>query len=800
MKKLLDSLTKELSLPRKPDPLEVVRYAAQKYFIVFCCAVFPDFIPTRFHSFLADYLQKIYENIASGIDERLTLAVPPQFGKSTMVSELFPAWIMGKKPWPIVCASYGTSLAELKSQHCRDIVDSDIYKYIFPKTRLNPDSTSKEFWQTSNHASYKAVGRGSGLTGHAAKILLADDLLADRAEASSETVRESSWSWWNSVFYTRKQSRSGIVLISTRWALDDIQGKIEKQQKENESRFGPRGLYDRWKNISFPAIPDEDIVVDGSLLCKAGNSLCPERFTLEDLTKTKNSYISTGKVSDWASLYMQTPIIAENAKFRREWFRYYEPEVLTGKQLYYTTTVDLAISQKKSADYTVIRTVAKEVDGPKWFLIDVTRGRLDPLQTIDAVFHHWKQYRSKVYIESVAYQAALQYFLVDEQRKRNEFFTIEEIKPSKLSKKEERIEGLIPLYKAGVVYHRKGQDENLELELMQFPFGNHDDECLVGNTLVSTQFGDKKIKDIKVGEKVLTPLGLSKVVASECTGIKNSLKKFGLEGTFNHKVFTWSGFMDLQNISNDVILDTLTIKNQVLWIFRKFWSLMVLNMPLWDRESIISVLPQLTKGEREPKGFMWLFGNFIQGKKYKKVGMFIIKMVILLITTLATWSIFRVSNIIKFLKIGIWKKCAKTLIKLDIWLQSGTVLLKVKDGIVNMERNVGLIESYLKRFALFVIRNTGHLFRPGLLSVIQLLADREEEVGLKKVYNLTTENGLYYANCILVSNCDALAMHLQVVRHSPREQGTDHQEGRLNWKKKKVDGEEFDPHKPFQKI
>jgi predicted phage terminase large subunit-like protein len=356
-------------------------------------------------------------------------------------------------------------------------VDSDIYKYIFPKTRLNPESTSKEFWRTTTKGSYKAVGRGSGLTGHSGKILLADDLIADRAEANSETVRESAWSWWTSVFYTRKQSKSGFVLINTRWSLDDVQGKVERQEKENRSRFGPNGLYDRWEKISFPAIPDEDIVVNGNLLCKAGQSICPERFTLEDLTKTKNSYIATGKVGDWASLYMQNPIIAENAKFQRGWFRYYQPDNIIGKQLYYTTLVDLAISQKKSADYTVVRTIAKEVDGPNWYLMEVTRGRLDPLQTIDAIFYHYNLYRSKVYIESVAYQAALAYFVVEEQRKRNIFFTIEEIKPSRLSKKEERIEGLIPLYKAGVIHHRKGQDENLEMELMQFPFGSHDDEC-----------------------------------------------------------------------------------------------------------------------------------------------------------------------------------------------------------------------------------------------------------------------------------------------------------------------------------
>jgi len=431
----------------------------------------PKFIPTKFHSFLADKLQRAYEDISNDKDVRLIIEAPPQHGKSTLISELFPAWVLGKEDWPVLCASYGMSLAERKSQNARNIVDSDIYKYIFPKVRLNPDSTSKEYWQTSIKGSYKAVGRGGGLTGNPGKLLIADDLIADKEEANSETTRESAWDWWNTVFYTRKQQHSGIILVETRWHLDDPAGKLEEQEKQNILSGRPRETFDTWEKLTFPAIAEEDEVFR-----KRGEALSPERFTLSNLLKTKNAYISTGKIGDWAALYQQQPIISENAEFRREWFKYYEPEHLVGKQLYWTTMVDLAISQKKTADFTVIRSVGKEVDGPNWYLGEVTRGRLDPLQTIDAIFHHWKLYRSKVGVESVAYQAALQYFLIEEQRKRREYFTIEEIKPSKITKKEERIRGLVPLYKAGVIYHRKGEDSQLEMELLQFPKGRHDDE------------------------------------------------------------------------------------------------------------------------------------------------------------------------------------------------------------------------------------------------------------------------------------------------------------------------------------
>lgn len=472
---VLIQVSSELNLSRVPEEMELVRFAAQNSFICFCLAVMPKFMATKFHALLADKLQRAYETIKSGQDVRLIIEAPPQHGKSTLVSELFPAWVMGKEDWPVICASYGMSLAERKSQNARNIVDSDVYKFIFPQVRLNPDSTSKEYWQTSKKGSYKAVGRGGGLTGNPGKLLIADDLIADKEEANSQTVREGAWDWWNTVFYTRKQQHSGIILVETRWHLDDPAGKLEEQERMNVSTGGPPATFDHWEKITFPAIAEEDEIIDGMAFRKKGDALCPERFSVENLIKTKNAYSSAGKIGDWAALYQQQPIISENAEFHREWFKYFQPEDIRSLRGYYLTLVDLAISQKKSADNTVVRTIFFEYDRPNWYLMDETAGRLDPLQTIDAIFFHWNQYRSKVFIETVAYQAALQYFVVEEMRKRKQFFTIEELKVKSKTSKEERIRGLVPLYKAGLIFHRKGQDEGLEMEMLQFPKGVHDD-------------------------------------------------------------------------------------------------------------------------------------------------------------------------------------------------------------------------------------------------------------------------------------------------------------------------------------
>jgi predicted phage terminase large subunit-like protein len=459
-----DELPKGLTLER------LLKFCAQESFLAFCLALKPGFLPTKFHTMLSNELQRVFESVNAGNDEREIVEVQPQIGKSTECSELFPAWILGMMPmWPIICASYSSTLAEQKSQSCRDMVISPVYKMIFPKTELHPDVASKEYWKTTLGGSYRAAGVGAGLTGMSGKIMIEDDLIKDMADAMSETIRESTWDWHQTVLMTRKQSRSGILLVNTRWHLQDVAGKLEAKQRSDMAAGLPEGTYDIWKRLSFPAFAEDDEYMNGVLFRRKGEVLCPERFTYNDMVKTRNSM----DVYKFAALYMQNPITAESAAFKQGWFKYFEDKDITALRLTYMTFVDLAISQNKRADDTVVFTVGHDRNTGKVYLMDYTAGKMDPLQTIDAMFDHFDRFRSKFWIESVGYQAALRYFVVEEQRRRRVFFNIEELKHAKTSKAN-RIEALIPLYKAGMIYHREHMKE-YEAQLLSFPFGAHDD-------------------------------------------------------------------------------------------------------------------------------------------------------------------------------------------------------------------------------------------------------------------------------------------------------------------------------------
>lgn len=248
---------------------------------------------------------------------------------------------------------------------------------------------------------------------------------------------------------------------------DDLVGRL---MEEMERGRASGQAFDEWQVINFPAIADDDEYYEGKLLRKAGEPLWKSKFPIPVLENIKQ----TSGLYNWVSQYQQDPILQEAQDFKPHMFRYYEDNELEGKYLRYYTLVDPAISQNTSADNTVVLTVAKEVNGPNIYRIREDAGHYTPDQTIQLIFDHQTTYRSEVAIETVQYQQALKYAVIEEQRKRGQYFTVHELRSR--TNKEERIKGLVALYAAGVIFHRHS-DMEYERELLAFPRGRRDDRA-----------------------------------------------------------------------------------------------------------------------------------------------------------------------------------------------------------------------------------------------------------------------------------------------------------------------------------
>lgn len=436
------------------DKVNIIVKATRDKFIAFCCLLGHQFVPSWHHRDVARQL----ERVEKGEIKRLIIMLPPRHGKSTQSTILFPAWFLGRHPdKEIITVSYSGELAVEFGEKSRDVMRDDRYSAVFD-TKLKVDSESKQKWKTEKGGGYLSTGMGGSITGRGADLLIIDDPIKNQEEALSDTYRQKIWNYYTSTLYTRLEKDAAIVLILTRWHQDDLAGRLIAQMEEHDG--------EKWEVVHYPAIAEKD-----ERYRKMGEPLWPEKYDINALKNIKD----TIGLYDWASLYQQNPMPSELQEFKKDYFRYFDQDEIAVKDLEVYVTVDLAISQKESADNTSIQVIGKERGKSDIYHLEEYTSRYDPLQVIEILFNLKTKYGYsliKVGIEGVQYQKALSYFILQEMKRRGIFFDIVELKAT--GDKSTRIRGLLPLYKAGVMWHRKS-DKELENELLAFPVGKHDD-------------------------------------------------------------------------------------------------------------------------------------------------------------------------------------------------------------------------------------------------------------------------------------------------------------------------------------
>jgi predicted phage terminase large subunit-like protein len=265
-----------------------------------------------FHRVIAEHCQMLLE----GKIKNLMVFVPPQHGKSEIISRNFPAWALGRDPdLKIASCSYAADLSEQFSRSVQRIIESPEYQEIFPDTYLSTSLKAKndprtyiknvDFFETVGHRGfYKAVGVGGPLTGTPVDIAIIDDPVKDATEAYSLTYRQKVWDWYNTVLTTRLHNDSRQLFIMTRWHEDDLAGRILQTEAQD------------WTVLSIPAICEEEH--DGTLnSCRhVGDALWENRHSIQKLLKQQ-----VRSPREFSALYQQHPVIEGGNIIHRDWFR-----------------------------------------------------------------------------------------------------------------------------------------------------------------------------------------------------------------------------------------------------------------------------------------------------------------------------------------------------------------------------------------------------------------------------------------------------------------------------------------------
>lgn len=253
---------------------------------------------------------------------------------SASVARLLPAFFMGRNPDKrVILGSYGATLSEKHSRFVRDLMRGKSHQDVFPGVSPSRDSGAKDAWdiRPPHEGGMDAVGKGGAITGKGADLIIIDDLVKSRAEAESPNIRESDWEWYKDDLVTRLEPGGAIAVIATRWHEDDVIGRLLLNQPE------------MWDTLILPAIAE-----DGDPMGRAPGEACwPDRFprkVLDERRRTLGEY-------SFQSLYQQNPKPKEGGLFRRSNVTVISeaPTDITRQLRFW----DLAMSDKKTADYTV---------------------------------------------------------------------------------------------------------------------------------------------------------------------------------------------------------------------------------------------------------------------------------------------------------------------------------------------------------------------------------------------------------------------------------------------------------------
>lgn len=570
------------------------------------------------------------------------------------------------------------------------------------------------------------------------------------ADIMSEIMRDKVRKYYDETLLSRlNDSNVPIFNIQQRLHLGDLSGYLLEQYK-------------------FDSIVKPLLEPDGT--CNIASQYTPERIKEISFNDTM-----------FQAQYQQSPVAEKGNIIQRDWWVMYDADhtPIDGKLI---ITADTAYKKTKTADYSCFQ--VWELLRKEMRLRDMIVGKWEFPELLEKATQIWRKWTDDslinpaafMYIEDKASGISLEQTLIQSG--------INAIcwKPKEYDYPEDKVgrtrelswdvyRGLVKLKKDDKMSQYLVNEAALFAEDMSHA---HDDSCFVAGTKVATFFGDKNIEELKVGDLVITPWGVSPITRTT-SRMKPVIDNIGLTGTKDHKIYTTHdySFDSLENVDYSMV-SKLTIEELISWQIKSLYCSMAKNTIVTQRQDIMKIKSLLTEKEKH-SGFIGLCMNFIREKKFLKAITFITKMKIKIITIIAIWFFYQVVNTLNFmakkpLKFGKDLKCKKQIKEVEKCAKSGIAQKREEIGTQNIKKNTlpnFILLKYVPIAEEDLIPQTTTESRQYVDGVeISTLKENYAGKPKKRVYNITVRAGCYYANNILVSNCDAASMAHSIWRYA----------------------------------
>lgn len=715
----------------------------------------------------------MFEFFQDMLDQRIiraNLNVPPRSGKTTMCKYLVLYTLTKTPEAKFIYTSFNQGLLTDISKEIANLMEHPIYRAMYPE-RISMTSIEASpvdnFWREYLQAEYKKntytnrkittahggevlfAAIGSQITGFGAGLrgakgfsgaLIIDDANKP-SDIYSQTMRDKCLRYFQETLLSRLNDSNVLIFnVQQRLHIEDLSGHLIR-------------LY-KYETLRKPLI---DI---------NGNCTIPSQYTEARINELK------ADESAFQAQYQQEPIAEKGLIIKRDWWQWYNPaETPVGGQL--ILTADTAFKETKTADYSCIQVWELRKDSMTMRDMIVDRWEFpDLIQQAKAM---WEKWTNPDWINRA------QYFFIEDkasgtplqQTLQNEGINAIAWRPQDYDYPENKVartkqaswdvfRGLVGLPENSRMSEYLVNEASLFAEDMSH---SHDDACFVSTTMIATTKGNKKASEIKVGDYVITPFGKSKVLKTHVRE-KPVITNIGLTGTYDHKVYCANDYA-FDKLENMEYANTskLTFKELAKWASDlAFYSTVTTTIAI-QRQDIMNLRTIIKRKNVQQKGFIGRCISFIQEKKYRQTITYTIKTAIKTITLWRTLSCYQIVNILvamakKLRNAGNALKCKKQTQEVEKNVKNGIIQKKGGNGILNTKNNT-LQNIILQKHALIAAENSTHQMtteNKRYAGDVEINTLKENYEKKQKVYNITTEAGVYYANGILVSNCDAFTM------------------------------------------
>lgn len=265
---------------------------AAESFRDFVTAVNPQYRWARHTEILASVIERV---VADAL-RRVMVLMPPRRSKSETITRLGAAYYLRKHPERYVgIASYVADIAEALSRDARRYWLSSFGQEI----DLGDALARTANWETGLGGGCWGSGTYGAQAGKGWSLGIVDDPHKNLDEVRSYAMQKSNHDWWEGVWLGRMAPNAATIIVTNRWAPDDMVGWLLEQERIGATRH-------RWHIVvldeehidTFEAPPGCTVEPDWR---EVGEPLWPERYP--DVVETR---AGVGRL--WSAVYQQRPL------------------------------------------------------------------------------------------------------------------------------------------------------------------------------------------------------------------------------------------------------------------------------------------------------------------------------------------------------------------------------------------------------------------------------------------------------------------------------------------------------------